>query len=64
MNVVGRNLTARNVEIAPARCAAADEDRVPIVGQQRLQAADEFSETGFHAHVENQLDLLVSDGFG
>ena len=63
MDVVGRLLAAGDVEIAPARRAAADEDRVPIMGQQRLQAADEFPETGLDAHVEDQIDLLVGDRF-
>src|SRR6266850_7579919 len=64
MDVVGCHLAARNVEIASPRRATADENRIPIVGQQRLEATDEFPETGFHPHVEDQVDLLVGDRFG
>ena len=32
-------LAAGDLEVAPARRAAADEDRVPILGEQRLEAA-------------------------
>ena len=64
MDVGRRLVAARDVEIAPARRAAADKNRVPILGEQRLQAAHRLAEPGLDAHVEDQLDLFVGHGFG
>src|SRR5262252_9078484 len=63
MDVIRRLRAAGDVEIAPARRAATDEDCIPVVAQQRLEAADEFPEMGLHSHVEDQIDLLVSYRF-
>src|SRR5262249_3803325 len=64
MDVVRRRVAAGDVEIAPARRAAADEDRVPRMGQELVEAADKFPEAGLDTHIEDQVDLLVGDGFG
>ena len=63
MDVGRRFLAAGNVEIAPARRAAADEHGVPTLGEQFLQARNKFSETGLDPHVEDQIDLLVGNRF-
>src|SRR5262249_17707077 len=43
MDMAGRFASTRNVEIAAARRAAPDKDRIPFVTQQRLQATDKFA---------------------
>ena len=49
---VGRGLVpAGDRQVAPARRAAADEDRVVVVVQQRLQAVDALAEPHLHAEV-------------
>src|SRR5207253_5460028 len=40
VNVVCRFLAARNVELAAARCAGADKDRIKVLAEQLLQAVD------------------------
>ena len=51
---VGRGfLAAGNVEVAAARRAAADEDRVVAFGEQRLQAVDALAEPQLDAQVED-----------
>ena len=52
MDVGGRFLAARDVEVAAARRAGADEDRVVALGQQRLQAVDALAEPHLDAEVE------------
>ncbi len=62
---VGRGfLAAGNVEVAPARRAGADEDRVPAFGEQRLQAVDALAADELDAEVEDVVALLVDDRFG
>ncbi len=52
-------LAARNVEVAAARRAGADEHRVPAFGQQRLQAVDAPAAAKFDAEIEDVVALLV-----
>ncbi len=63
MDVAGCFLASGDFEIASSRRSATDEYRIPIVRQQRLQAADEFPEAGLDIHVEDQVDLFVGDRF-
>src|ERR1700726_892769 len=44
MDVGGGLLSARNIEVAAARRAGADEDRVIAFGQERLEAVDALAE--------------------
>ena len=55
---------AGNVEIAAARRAAADEDRVKIFGQQRLQAVDMLAADELDAEIEDVIAFLVDHDFG
>ena len=62
---VGRGfLAAGDVEVAAARRAGADEDRVVAFGQQRLQAVDPLAQAHLEAEVGDVADLLVDDRFG
>src|SRR5690606_40831738 len=59
---VGRALPATGqVEVASARRAAADEDRVVTFGQQRLHRIDPAPADELHAQVEDVAALLVDD---
>ena len=62
--LAGRFLAAGDVEVAAARRAGADEDRVPVFGQQRLQAVDALAAAELDAEVEDVVALLVDDRFG
>ena len=62
--LAGRFLAAGNVEVAAARRAGADEDRVVAFGQQRLQAVDALAAAELDAEVEDVADLLVDHRFG
>ena len=62
--LAGGFLAAGDVEVAPARRAGADEDRVPAFGQQRLQAVDALAAAELDAEVEDVAAFLVDDGFG
>ena len=62
---VGRCLVAaRDRQVATTRCAAADEDRVVVVVQQRLQAVHALAESHLHAEVGDVGDLFVDDLLG
>src|SRR5580698_6462387 len=63
MDVLGRFLAARNIEIAAAWCAAADENRVVIFGQHRLQAVDALVADELDAEIENVIAFLVDHAF-
>src|SRR6185503_21263062 len=52
MDMFGRFLAAGNVQIAAARRPAADEDRVVILVEQRLQTVDALAE--FRLWLERQ----------
>ena len=52
-------LAARNVELAPARRAGADEHRVPALGEQLLQAVDRPAAAKLDAEIEDVVALLV-----
>ena len=58
------SLRPGNVEVAPARRAGADEDRVVAFGEQRLQAVDALAAAELDAEVEDVADLLVDHRFG
>jgi hypothetical protein len=64
MDVPGGLSAARNVEIAAARRAGTDEDGVPILGEQRLEAVDALAGTELDAEIEDVAALLVDDRFG
>src|SRR5580700_6493096 len=63
MYVLDRFLAAGNVEVAAARRAAADEDGVKIIRQQRLQAVDALTADELDADIEDVIALLVDDAF-
>src|ERR1700731_4099587 len=63
MNVGGRFLAAGKLELAPARRAGADENRVPIPGHQRLEAVDALAAHELDAEIEDVVALFVDDGF-
>src|SRR5262249_10275618 len=63
MDVLGRFLASGNFQVAAARRAAADEDGVEILGEQRLEAVDAFAADKFNAEIEDIIALLVDDGF-
>ena len=52
MDVGRRLLPAGDVQVAAARRAGADEDRVVVFGQQRLQAVDALAEPRLDAEIE------------
>src|ERR1700722_11304893 len=55
----GGFLAAGNVELAAARCAGADEDRVVILAEQRLQAVDALAAFELDAEIEDVVGFLV-----
>ena len=62
---VGRGLLApRDFEVAPARSAGADEDRVVFCGEQLLQAVDAVAAAEVDADAKDVADFLVDYGFG
>ena len=52
-------LAAGDVELAAARRAGADEDRVVVLGQQLLQAVDTMTALELDAEVEDVVGLFV-----
>jgi len=62
--VLGRLDAARQVEIAPARRAAADEHGIETFGQQRLERIDTLAAAEVDAEVEDVADLLVDHRLG
>src|SRR6187549_1627507 len=51
---VGRGFLATwNVDLPPARRAAADKDRVPSFGEQRAHALDPLARTKLDAEIED-----------
>ena len=64
VDVLGRFLAAGNVEVAAARRAGADEDRVPAFRQQRLQAVDALAAAEFDAEIEDVAAFLVDHVVG
>ena len=58
-------VAARNLELLALGRAAADEDRVELLGvEQRLQAVDRRVVAHLDAHVDDVADLFVEDLFG
>src|SRR6185295_1844472 len=64
VDVGGGFVAARDLEVAAARRAAADEDRVPAFGQQRLHAVDALAADELDAAFEDVVALLVDHGLG
>src|SRR5207245_5277092 len=63
MDVRRRFLAAGNVELAAARRARTDEDRIPALRQQRLEAVDALAAVKFDAEIEDIVAFLVDDRF-
>jgi len=51
-------------QVAPARRTRADEDRVPVLGQQRLHRLDALTRAEVDAEAEDPVDLLVDHLLG
>ena len=64
VDVRRRFLAARNVEVAAARRAAADEHRVPSAFEQRAHAVDALSGAKLDAEVEHVAHFLVDHRVG
>src|SRR2546430_14745267 len=64
MNIGGGFLAAGNVELAAARGAGADENRVVIFAEQLLQAVDAMTALEVDPEVEDVIGLLVDDSVG
>src|SRR5690242_7953422 len=64
VDVLGRFLAPGNVELAPARRAGTDEDRVVVFGEQLLQAVDAVAALELDAEVEDVVGFLVDHGVG
>ena len=64
VDVLRRFLAAGNVELAAARRAGADEDRVVVLRQQLLQAVDAVAALELDAEVEDVVGLLVDHRVG
>ena len=62
--LAGGLLAARNLQVAPARRAAADEDRVIALRHQRLHRFDALVVPEVHAQVEDVAGLLVDHRLG
>src|SRR5262249_35151705 len=58
VDIGGGFLATGNVEVAAARSAATDEDRVPVLGQQRLEAVDALAAHELDAEIEDVAALL------
>jgi hypothetical protein len=56
-------LAAGDVQVAPARCAAADEDRVPVLGQQGLHRSMRWW-LELDAQAQDVADLFVDHRLG
>src|SRR5262245_65986166 len=64
MDVFGRFLTARNIEVATARRAGANEYGIPAFSEQCFQTVDALASAEFDSEVENVATLLIDDGIG
>ena len=64
VDVLAGFLAARNVELAAARRAGADEDRVEVLRQQLLHAVDARAAFELDAEVEDVVGFLVDHGVG
>ncbi len=59
VDVFGGFLAAGNIEFAAARGAGADEDRVVVLGEQRLEAVDAMTAFELDAEVEDVIGFLI-----
>ena len=64
VNVRRAFLAPGNVEVAAARRAGADENRVVVFGEQRFQAVDALARAEIDAEVEDVADFFVDHRFG
>src|SRR5262245_59334961 len=64
MDVGGGFLAARDLEVAAAWRAGADEDRVPAFSEQRLQTVDALAAVELDAQIEDVVAFLVDDRLG
>ena len=64
MDVLRGFAATRDVEVATARCAAADEHRIVAFAEQAAQRIDAPPAAKFHAHVEDVAALLVDHRIG
>jgi len=60
MNVFGRFLAAGDIEVAAARRAGADEDRVVVLGKKFFQAVDALAATKLDAEIEDVAGFGIS----
>ena len=58
------SLRPGDIEVAPARRAGADEDRVVVLREQLLQAVDVAATAELDADIEDIADFLVDHRFG
>src|SRR5436309_2898900 len=63
MNICGGFLAPGNVQVATAGRARADEDRVPILRQQRFEAVHTTAAAKLNAEIEDVIAFLVDNGF-
>src|SRR5208282_1827332 len=63
MDVLSRFVATGDVEVAAARRAAADENRVKPFGQQRLHAVDALAADKGDAEIEDVVAFLVDHAF-
>src|SRR5260370_14290367 len=63
MDVRGRFLAPWNIKVATARRTRADEDRVPILGQQRFETVNAPATAKLNPEIEDVIALLVDNGF-
>src|SRR5262249_49360891 len=64
VDVLGSFLAAGNVKIAPARRAAANKDRVIVLGEQHFETVNALAAGKFNAEVKDVLAFLVEHCFG
>src|SRR5262249_2321735 len=62
MDVLGGFPAARNIEVATARRAGANKDRVELLGEKLLEAVDALTPAELDAEIENVTAFLVNHG--
>src|SRR5271166_379166 len=63
MDVGGGLLAPRDLEVAPARRATPNEDRIPILRQQGFQVVDTLAPAKLDSEIEDVVAFLIDDGF-
>jgi hypothetical protein len=64
VDVGGSFLAAGHLQVAPARCAAAHEDGVPVLRHQGLHRLHTLAGLEVHAQVQHIAGFFVDDFFG